>query len=223
MINIGIIVFPGSNCDNDVKSAINSLYNFQSELVWHTKDDLAKYDALVLPGGFSYGDRLRAGIIAAHSPIMEQVKKKAKKGIPIFGICNGFQILIESGILPGGLLMNKSLNFICQWTSVKVINTITPFTCIFKKNQTIRIPVAHGEGRYICDNLDDLQKKNQIVLQYVDDVNGSLQMIGGICNDDKNVVGLMPHPERASFSYLSPDGRSADGLLFFKSLLKYLS
>jgi phosphoribosylformylglycinamidine synthase len=216
-------VFPGSNCDNDVRTALNSLDNFQSELIWHTNEDLTEYDAIVLPGGFSYGDRLRAGIIAAHSPIMKHLKKSANSGTPILGICNGFQILIESGLLPGGLLRNESLNFICQWTKTKIINNDTPFTKGFKNNQVINIPIAHGEGRYVFDEIEKLRKHNQIVLQYHQDINGSLDMIAGICNEDKNVVGLMPHPERASFNYLSPEGLSNDGLNFFLSLIKYLN
>ncbi|SRR5579884_1586630 len=225
MAKIGIAVFPGSNCDRDVHHVLNSVVGVSAEYVWHTKDRLAGYDAMIIPGGFAYGDRLRAGIIAAHSPIMGEVKKLAKEGVPVLGICNGFQILVEAGLLPGALMMNDSLRFVCRWTSVVVKNNNTPFTNQFAKDQRFMLPVAHGEGRYVADSktVRNLRTEGRVVFQYSgDDPNGSVDYIAGICNREGNVVGMMPHPERASEPILSPTG-SSDALLVFKSLVSYLS
>lgn len=222
---IGIVVFPGSNCDRDVHYVLNNILKAQADLIWYTKNKISCYDAIVIPGGFSYGDRLRAGLIAAHSPIMGEVKRMAKDGIPILGICNGFQILVESCLLPGALMMNNSLNFVCRWTTVRVHNNKTPFTIRFLKYQKLSIPVAHGEGRYVADDgvLEDLEKKNQIVMRYVnDDPNGSTNLIAAICNQEGNVMGMMPHPERASETILSPTKSSCTAILIFHSLLSYL-
>src|SRR5919198_5214960 len=216
---IGIVVFPGSNCDRDVHSVLNNVVKVHADLVWHTSDNISQYDAVVIPGGFSYGDRLRAGAIAAHSPIMEKIKKMAKDGVPILGICNGFQILVESCLLPGALMMNDSLNFVCRWTTLRVENNKTPFTNHFSQNETFPIPVAHGQGRYVADKetLKDLKKNNQIVLRYSeDDPNGSTDLIAAICNRERNVMGLMPHPERASEKILSAGRSTNKALLIFK-------
>lgn len=225
MAKIGIAVFPGSNCDRDVHHVLNNVIGVQADFIWHTKDRVTGYDAMIIPGGFAFGDRLRAGIIAAYSPIVQEVKRMAKDGAPVLGICNGFQILVESGLLPGALMMNDSLRFVCRWTKVEVKNNRTPFTNQFAPRQTFSIPVAHGEGRYVADDstLKDLKKNNQIVLQYSnDDPNGSSDLIAAICNEEGNVMGMMPHPERASESIIAKDARN-DALAIFGSLVSNLN
>ena len=164
-MKVGVIVFPGSNCDRDMHHVLTDVFNLNAEFYWHEKNLPSDIDAVVLPGGFSYGDRLRAGVIAAHSPIISDVKKLSEKGIPILGVCNGFQILVESGLLPGVLLKNESLNFMCEWTNLIVNNNKTPFTNKLELNQKIPIPIANGEGRYFVDDetLSQLKKNNQIV------------------------------------------------------------
>ncbi|HEY7507424.1 MAG TPA: phosphoribosylformylglycinamidine synthase subunit PurQ, partial [Nitrososphaera sp.] len=217
-------VFPGSNCDRDVHHVLNNVVGVQADFIWHTKDRISGYDAMIIPGGFAFGDRLRAGIIAAHSPIVQEVRRMAKDGMPVLGICNGFQILVESGLLPGALMMNDSLRFVCRWTKVEVKNNKTPFTRQFAPRQTFGIPVAHGEGRYMADSkiLKDLKKKNQIVLQYSnDDPNGSSDLIAAICNEEGNVMGMMPHPERASENIVA-DGAKNDAIMIFRSLVSNL-
>jgi phosphoribosylformylglycinamidine synthase I len=224
MTKIGIAVFPGSNCDRDVHHVLNNVLGVQADFLWHTKDRISGYDAMIIPGGFAFGDRLRAGIIAAHSPIVQEVKRMAKDGTPVLGICNGFQILVESGLLPGALMMNDSLRFVCRWTKVQVKNNKTPFTTEFGHDQTFNIPVAHGEGRYMADPvmLRELKRKNQVVLQYEgDDPNGSTELIAAICNDKGNVMGMMPHPERASEDLVSA-GRGNAAITIFKSLVSNL-
>lgn len=224
MAKIGIAVFPGSNCDRDVHHVLNNVIGIQADFIWHTKDRITGYDAMIIPGGFAFGDRLRAGVIAAHSPIVQEVKRMAKDGMPIMGICNGFQILVESGLLPGALMMNDSLRFVCRWTKVKVNNNRTPFTSQFAPKQVFGIPVAHGEGRYMADNkiLKELKRSNRIVLQYSnDDPNGSSDLIAAICNEEGNVMGMMPHPERASESILA-DGVKNDAIAIFRSLVSNL-
>jgi phosphoribosylformylglycinamidine synthase len=224
MAKIGIAVFPGSNCDRDVHHVLNNVVGVQADFIWHTKDRISGYDAMIIPGGFAFGDRLRAGIIAAHSPIVQEVRRMAKDGMPVLGICNGFQILVESGLLPGALMMNDSLRFVCRWTKVEVKNNKTPFTRQFAPRQTFGIPVAHGEGRYMADSkiLKDLKKKNQIVLQYSnDDPNGSSDLIAAICNEEGNVMGMMPHPERASENIVA-DGAKNDAIMIFRSLVSNL-
>jgi phosphoribosylformylglycinamidine synthase I len=209
---IGIAVFPGSNCDRDVHHVLNNVIGVEADFIWHTKDHISGYDAMIIPGGFAFGDRLRAGIIAAQSPIVQEVKKMAKDGVPVLGICNGFQILVESGLLPGALMMNDSLRFICRWTKVEVMNNKTPFTSQFAPKQKFSIPIAHGEGRYVADSkiLKALKEKNQIVLRYAgDNPNGSTHMIAAICNEDGNVMGMMPHPERTSEKILTVNGTSS--------------
>jgi len=184
-VKVGVIVFPGSNCDRDMFHVLSDVFNLDTQYFWHEKHIPKDIDAIVLPGGFSYGDRLRAGVIAAHSPIIEDVKKLAKGGTPILGVCNGFQILVESGLLPGVLLKNESLNFMCKWTNLIVENNKTPFTRKLKMRQKIPIPIANGEGRYYVDDetLKTLKKKNQIVFRYEEIINGSSNQIAGVCNE----------------------------------------
>jgi phosphoribosylformylglycinamidine synthase subunit PurQ / glutaminase len=225
MAKIGIAVFPGSNCDRDVYHVLNKVVGVPADFIWHTKDRIAGYDAMIVPGGFAFGDRLRAGIIAAHSPIIQEIKRMARDGMPVLGICNGFQILVESGLLPGALMMNDSLRFVCRWTKVEVKNNRTPFTSQFASRQTFGIPVAHGEGRYVADQqiLKNLKKKNQVVLQYSnDDPNGSTDLIAAVCNEEGNVMGMMPHPERASEMILVANNFNNDAITIFRSLASNL-
>jgi phosphoribosylformylglycinamidine synthase len=201
---------------------LTDVFNLDAQYFWHEKSLPKNIDAVILPGGFSYGDRLRAGVIAAHSPIIKDVKKLADKGIPILGVCNGFQILVESGLLPGVLLKNKSLNFMCEWTDLIVENNKTPFTNQFKLHEKIPIPIANGEGRYYVDDdiLKQLKRKNQIVFRYSTVVNGSSNRIAGVCNEDGNVVGMMPHPERAVESEINPIDSKPSSKIFESLLVK---
>lgn len=227
---VAVIVFPGTNCDLDTHQVLSSILKLDSRLIWHKSvESLDNYDAVILPGGFSYGDHLRAGVIAAFSPAMKEVKKAAKQGKPILGICNGFQILTEAELLPGALLRNKSLKFICKWVKIRVDSVNTAFTNLCNKGQILDIPIAHNEGRYFIDEegLKMLKKNEQIVFTYVDEFgeanedanpNGSIANIAGVCNEERNIVGLMPHPERASEEILSPYGDN-DGLLIFRSMI----
>ncbi len=222
-MKVAVIVFPGSNCDRDMHHVLTDVFKIESQLVWHT-DELPKdIDAIVLPGGFSYGDRLRAGVIAAHSPVIKDVKKMAERGMPILGVCNGFQILVESGLLPGALLKNTSLNFMCKWTEIIVKNNKTPFTNKLKLDQRIPIAIANGEGRYYADDktLSSLKKNNQIVFTYTEEINGASLGIAGICNKDGNVVGMMPHPERSAEQIINPKNAKPTSLIF-ESLLNTL-
>ena len=221
-MKVGVVVFPGSNCDRDMFHVLTDVFNFDAQYYWHEKSLPKNIDAVILPGGFSYGDRLRAGVIAAHSPIIKDVQRMAEKGIPILGVCNGFQILVESGLLPGVLLKNESLNFMCEWTNLIVENTNTPFTNQFKLHETIPIPIANGEGRYYvdADTLKQLKKKNQIVFRYSQVVNGSSNRIAGVCNQEGNVVGMMPHPERAVESEINPIDNKPSSLIFESLLAK---
>jgi len=231
-MRVSVIQFPGSNCDFDTHHVLNNVMKVEAHLVWHKHDSLRDYDAVILPGGFSYGDRLRAGIIAAYSPIMKEVRRMAKDGYPVLGICNGFQILVEAGLLPGALLRNSSLKFICKWVNLSVLSNKSVFTSKLKKNHLLRMPIAHNEGRYFIeeDSLKELYKMNQIVLKYADEngkvdessnPNGSIDSVAGICNDEGNVFGLMPHPERASEKMLSPFD-SDDGKMIFSSMIEYM-
>ena len=215
-VKVGVIVFPGSNCDRDMYHVLTDVFKLKAEFFWHEKNLPKNIDAVVLPGGFSYGDRLRAGVIAAHSPIISDVKKLSEKGIPILGVCNGFQILVESGLLPGVLLKNESLNFMCEWTNLIVNNNKTPFTRKLKMNQKIPIPIANGEGRYFVDDktLSQLKKNHQIVFSYENKVNGSVSQIAGVCNSDENVVGMMPHPERAAEKEINQIDHKPSSLIF---------
>ena len=221
-MKVGVVVFPGSNCDRDMYHVLRDVFNLDAQYCWHEKSLPKNIDAVILPGGFSYGDRLRAGIIAAHSPIIKDVQKMADKGTPILGVCNGFQILVEAGLLPGVLLKNESLNFMCEWTDLIVENNQTPFTNQFKMYQSIPIPIANGEGRYYVDDetLKSLKKKNQIVFRYAKAVNGSSHRIAGVCNEGGNVVGMMPHPERAVESEINPINNKPSSLIFESLLAK---
>ena len=222
-MKVAVVVFPGSNCDRDMHHVLSDIFKLKTELVWHTDELPKNIDAIVLPGGFSYGDRLRAGIIAAHSPVIAEVKKMAEKGMPILGVCNGFQILVEAGLLPGALLKNTSLAFMCKWTEIVVKNIKTPFTNKLKLNQRIPIAIANGEGMYYADKetLKSLKKNNQIVFTYGEEVNGASLDIAGICNKQGNVVGMMPHPERSAESIINPNN-SKPASLIFESLLSTL-
>ncbi|MFM8313608.1 MAG: phosphoribosylformylglycinamidine synthase subunit PurQ [Deltaproteobacteria bacterium] len=211
----GVITFPGSNCDDDVVDSLTRVGGFEVQKLWH-KDtpDLSSFSLIVLPGGFSYGDYLRCGAMAARSPIMERVISFANQGGFVLGICNGFQILCESGLLPGALARNLSLNFICKDVIVKVENNETPWTRSTEKGATLLLPIAHGEGRYVIDEpgYQELLSHSQILMTYQTNPNGSAHDIAGVCNKTKNVFGLMPHPERAT------DLRTLDGLKIWKSL-----
>ncbi|NIP62443.1 MAG: phosphoribosylformylglycinamidine synthase subunit PurQ [Nitrosopumilaceae archaeon] len=222
-MKVGIIVFPGSNCDRDMFHVLTDVFQFDTSFYWHENKLPKDIEAVILPGGFSYGDRLRAGVIAAHSPIITTLRQLDKKGIPILGVCNGFQILVEAGLLPGVLMKNTSLNFMCKWTSLIVENNQTPFTNKLKLHQEIPIPIANGEGRYYVDEntLGELKKENQIVFRYKENVNGSSYNIAGVCNKQRNIVGMMPHPERAAEKSINPiDNRPAS--LIFESLINTL-
>ncbi len=229
-VRVGVVRFPGSNCDLDAVGALRLVQGVEPDLVWHEDPGISSYDAVVVPGGFSFGDSLRAGAIAARSPAMKKVARLAERGAPVLGICNGFQILIESGLLPGALLRNRNLRFVCRWVAVKVENTRTSFTRRMKKGQVLRMPIAHNEGRYYAPRpeLVRLSTEGRVVFRYCDDAGrpspssnptGTLDNIAGISNKEGNVVGLMPHPERASEPILSPFG-GADGRLVFESLIK---
>jgi phosphoribosylformylglycinamidine synthase subunit PurQ / glutaminase len=217
-MKFAVIVFPGSNCDSDMYHAIRDELGAEAEFVWHTETSLDGYDGILLPGGFSYGDYLRCGAIARFSAIMADIIKAAEAGKPVLGVCNGFQILLEAGLLPGALRRNESLKFICSPAKIKVENNQTMFTSEYTLGQTLSIPVAHGEGNYFCDEktLATLKANNQIVFTYTEDINGSLDNIAGIINKQGNVLGMMPHPERAADELLG----SVDGLLLFQSIVK---
>jgi phosphoribosylformylglycinamidine synthase len=228
-MRIAVIVFPGSNCDRDVHHVLTDVLGVEADLVWHADGSLSGYDGVILPGGFSYGDYLRAGVIAAFSPIMREVRRLAEEGKPVLGICNGFQILVESGLLPGALMRNTGLKFVCKWVNLRVENNETLFTRRYSRGQVLQMPIAHNEGRYYIDpeGLKELKEHNQIVFRYTEpdgtpsersNPNGSLEAIAGVCNRRGNVLGLMPHPERASEAVLSPSG-STDGLEVFRSML----
>jgi len=228
-MKFGVVVFPGSNCDHDAFYAIGHILKKPVEFIWHQSQDLANCDAIILPGGFAYGDYLRTGAIARFSPVMKSVGKFAKSGGMVLGVCNGFQILLEAGLLPGAMMRNSGLRFICRHVYVRVEQTDTPFTNAATKGQILKMPIAHSDGNYSCDEatLSDLEKNHQVIFRYTtpagtDDAagnpNGSTANIAGICNRERNVAGLMPHPERAVESALD----SADGLVILRSMVEAL-
>jgi phosphoribosylformylglycinamidine synthase len=237
-MKFGVVVFPGSNCDHDAFYAIGNVLKQPVEFIWHQSQDLAGADAIILPGGFAYGDYLRTGAIARFSPVMKSVEKFANSGGIVLGICNGFQILCEAGLLPGAMMRNVGLRYICRHVYFRVEQTDTPFTCAATKGQIIKAPIAHSDGRYTADEsaLAELERNRQILFRYTTpdgtlggfttaqeadaagNPNGAMHNIAGICNRERNVAGLMPHPERAVESALD----SADGLAIFKSLAEAL-
>lgn len=224
-MKFGVIVFPGSNCDHDAYHVISKHVGQPVDFIWHRETNLNGYDAVIVPGGFSYGDYLRAGALARFSPVMNSVKEFAAKGNLVLGICNGFQILCESGLLPGALIRNRNLHFICDHIFVKTINSDTPYTNELEEGSVLSIPIAHAEGNYVCDDatLEELKSESRIIFQYCDSLgnvtdeanpNGSRENIAGICNRERNVLGMMPHPERACEDLLG----STDGRDVFRSL-----
>jgi phosphoribosylformylglycinamidine synthase len=220
-MKFGVVVFPGSNCDQDCFHAVKNVIKQPVEYVWHKNTRLDHFDCLILPGGFSYGDYLRTGAIARFSPVMDSVIKFAKQGGLVIGICNGFQVLLEAGLLPGAMLRNKDLHFICRFVELKVEAADTPFTSGYKKGQIVRIPIAHNEGNYYIDEegLADLKQNNQIVFRYVKNPNGAVDDIAGIVNKQRNVLGMMPHPERCSEMELT----SEDGFPIWESIVEWLN
>jgi len=217
-MKFAVLVFPGSNCDIDCYKAVEESLGEPVDYVWHTATDLSAYDCILVPGGFSYGDYLRCGAISRFAPVMAEVAKAAEEGKYVLGICNGFQILTEAGLLPGTLRRNESLKFRCHDTELRVENNDNPFTSLYAPGVVITIPIAHGEGNYYCDEatLEQLKRNNQIIFRYVQNPNGSVDDIAGISNERGNVVGMMPHPERAVSSLLG----SEDGKKMFTSILK---
>ena len=217
-MKFAVIVFPGSNCDIDMYHALKDELGEQVEYVWHDTESLEEFDGILLPGGFSYGDYLRSGALARFSKVMKEVVKAAAAGKPVLGVCNGFQILLEAGLLPGAMRRNESLSFICKPVQLRVENNQTMFTADYQQGEAITIPVAHGEGNYYCDEetLAKLKANNQIVFTYQENPNGSLENIAGIVNEKGNVLGMMPHPERAVDELIG----GADGLKLFQSIVK---
>jgi phosphoribosylformylglycinamidine synthase I len=228
-MKFGVVVFPGSNCDHDAFHAIGHVLQKPVEFIWHQSEDLHSCDAIILPGGFSFGDYLRTGAIARFSPVMKSVEKFANSGGLVLGICNGFQILLEAGLLPGAMMRNSGLRFICKHVHIRAEETNSPFTCAAQQGQVLTIPIAHSDGNYTCEEseLKELERNHQVLFRYTtpggkDDAagnpNGSIANIAGICNRARNVAGLMPHPERAVEQVLD----SNDGLVIFKSMIEAL-
>jgi phosphoribosylformylglycinamidine synthase len=225
----GIIVFPGSNCEIETHHVLTQVLGEKAEFVWHEEADLRRFDLLVLPGGFAHGDYLRAGAIARFSRVMEGVREFAAAGRPVLGICNGFQVLVEAGLLPGAMMRNAGLRFICRFVHVRVENARTPFTRLLRPGQVLRLPIAHNEGNFYCapKELAELERRGQVLFRYCEpdgrvtpdaNPNGSTASIAGVCNAAGNVVGLMPHPERAAEGLLGSD----DGRLLFASAAQAL-
>jgi phosphoribosylformylglycinamidine synthase len=228
-MKFGVVVFPGSNGDHDAYYAIGNVLKKSVEFIWHQSEDLANCDAIILPGGFAFGDYLRTGAIARFSPVMKSVEKFARGGGMVIGFCNGFQILLEAGLLPGAMLRNSGLRFVSRHVHIRVEQTDTPFTNAAMKGQILKLPIAHGDGNYTCDEvtLAALEKNRQVIFRYTTpdgrndaagNPNGSLANIAGICNRERNVAGLMPHPERAMEDAVG----SADGLVIFRSMIEAL-
>lgn len=224
-MKFGVIVFPGSNCDHDAYHVVSKHVGQPVDFIWHKDTDLSDYDAVIVPGGFSYGDYLRAGALARFSPVMRSVVNFANDGKFVFGVCNGFQILCEAGLLPGALVRNRDLHFVCRHLNLRVETTQTPYTVALEEGKVLSIPVAHGEGNYVCDDqtFAELEAEDRIVFRYCTDKgeitddanpNGSKSNIAGICNSSRNVLGMMPHPERACENLLG----SNDGRDIFRSL-----
>jgi phosphoribosylformylglycinamidine synthase len=222
----GVVVFPGSNCDRDAHYVLSEIFHQDTRYIWHKDSSLGDVDVVILPGGFSFGDYLRCGAIARFSPVMREVVRFAERGGVVVGICNGFQILLEAGLLPGAMVRNKSLNFVCKYVHLRVENTNTRFTTACGEGEVLEVPIAHGEGNYIADGdtLKQLEDQNRIVFRYCDragnvteeaNPNGSMRNIAGIINEGGNVIGLMPHPERCSDEVL----RHTDGKKFFQSII----
>jgi len=229
MMKCAVVVFPGSNSDHDAYYAVSHVLGQRAEFVWHKDTDLKGADAVILPGGFAHGDYLRTGAMARFSPVMKEVQAFAARGGPVLGICNGFQILLEAGMLPGAMLRNRNLKFLCQHVHVRVEQTDTPFTSACSRGQVLRIPIAHGEGNYFAepDVIARLETNRQIIFRYTNaegvvteegNPNGSAAAIAGLCNETRNVVGLMPHPERACERALG----STDGLIVLESVVRSL-
>ena len=219
MMKFGIVVFPGSNCDRDVAYVTRDLLLQSTRMVWHQETDISDLDVVILPGGFSYGDYLRCGAIARFSPVMQQVVEHAQKGKFVLGICNGFQVLTEAGLLPGALVKNRDLHFVCDRVPIKVDSTHLPWTQGYATGEIITLPIAHGEGQFYADEatLSEIEDNGQVVFRYEgDNPNGSLNNIAGICNSTGNVLGMMPHPERASDPMLG----GSNGLKLFQGLLE---
>src|SRR5256886_898349 len=228
-MKFGVLVFPGSNCDHDTHHVVDAIARQPVTYLWHASEDLQGCDAILVPGGFAYGDYLRTGAIAKFAPVMQSVEKFAKGGGMVLGICNGFQILCEAGLLPGAMMRNSGLRFICRHVHIRVEQTDTPFTNAASKGQILKIPIAHSDGNYNCDEatLAELEKNHQVIFRYTtpdgsnDDAgnpNGAVHNIAGICNRGRNVAGLMPHPERAVEAALG----STDGLTIFRSMVEAL-
>jgi len=226
-MRFGVVVFPGSNCDYDCYYVLKNVLKKEVDFIWHKEKNVSGYDCLVLPGGFSYGDYLRTGAIARFSPVMRLIEKYARAGGLVIGICNGFQILLEAGLLPGAMIRNKTLNFICRFVNIRVENNTTPYTHLYQRGQVLKIPIAHIEGNYYAEEetIRSLRENGQIVFRYCDEKgglspdsnpNGSKDAIAGICSREGNILGMMPHPERASESILG----SEDGRLIFESAIK---
>jgi phosphoribosylformylglycinamidine synthase len=216
-MRFGVIVFPGSNCDHDAFYAVGTNLGQPVEYIWHDSSTLGAVDAVILPGGFAYGDYLRCGAIAKFSPVMKAVRRFAADGGLVLGVCNGFQILVEAGLLPGALIRNRGLKFVCREVRLRVETADSPFTCAARKGQILRMPIAHGEGCYFADErtLDELEAEDRILFRYDGNPNGSLRDIAGILSRERNVMGMMPHPERAT----EPLMGSSDGLTIFQSML----
>jgi len=216
-VRAGVITFPGSNCDRDIAVALAAC-GARVDRVWHGESELPPLDLIVLPGGFTYGDYLRCGAIAAHSPVMREVVRRAAAGVAVLGICNGFQILAEAGLVPGALISNAGLKFVCRTVALEVTSTASIFTAAYRPGQVIRLPVAHHDGCYVCppDELKRLQDEDRIVLRYLDDPNGSTADVAGLLGAGRNVVGIMPHPERAA----DPRTGDTDGLPLLRGLIE---
>ena len=229
-MKFAVVVFPGSNCDHDAYHAVTHVLGQDAAFVWHKDTSLGGADAVILPGGFAHGDYLRTGAIARFSPIMREVRRFAESGGPVLGVCNGFQVLLEAGLLPGAMLRNRSVQFRCEYVFVRVEQTDTPFTTGCRRGQVLKIPIAHGEGNYYAEPeiVEKLEKNGQVIFRYTTSAgevsaeanpNGAVHNIAGLCNEGRNVVGLMPHPERACELSLG----SADGLVVLESVVKYVT